>query len=111
MTEYKRPYFRRKKFSNKPKDIPSLKTLISSFIKDRNLEGVLESLEVVNSWDTIVGKNIADVSEAVRIENKILFVRIKNSVWRSELFMIQKYIIIKYNVHFKKRVIDRIMFI
>ncbi len=111
MTDYYKPYSRRKRFSNKPKDIPTIKTLLSNFVKDRKLEGIFENIEIVNSWNKLVGENIAKVSKAVRIENKILFVRIINSSWRSELFMFQKDIIIKYNVHFKKRVIDKIMFI
>ncbi len=111
MADYSRPYSRRKRFSNKPKDIPSLKVLISTFIKDRKLEAVIERIEVLDSWNKLVGDNISKVSKAVRLENKILFVKIINSSWRSELFMFQKEIIIKFNVHFKKRVIDKIMFI
>ena len=111
MANYKIPFVRRKKVYHKPKDIPTLKDLLSSFIKDRKLEGIIESFEIIDSWNELVGENIANISEATRYENKILYVRIKNSVWRSELFMIQKDIIIKFNTHFKKRVIDRIMFV
>jgi predicted nucleic acid-binding Zn ribbon protein len=45
------------------------------------------------SWRRIVGSLLADRTEIVKMENKILFIAVNNSVWMQELIL-QKYRII-----------------
>ncbi len=65
----------------------------------RSLFGVLKSLgietkvkehEVIGRWPEIVGDQIAKISTADHVINGVLFVKVKNSVWRNELIMLKK---------------------
>lgn len=45
------------------------------------------------NWRRIVGSLLADRTEIVKMENKVLFIAVSNSVWMQELIL-QKYRII-----------------
>jgi hypothetical protein len=55
--------------------------------------------------------DLGKIAEAKKIEKEILFLRVENSVWRSELNFKQAIIVEKINLHFKEKVVKAIKFL
>jgi predicted nucleic acid-binding Zn ribbon protein len=84
----------------------SLQEVMNKLIKDLGIEKKVLDYQVLNIWSDVVGKRIAEISKAEKIENKILIVKVLNSAWRNELLYHKKYIIDKLNKKVGKRVLD-----
>ncbi len=51
------------------------------------------------------------IANPVKIEKKILFLKVENSVWRNELHIIQKRLCEKINTKFDENLIEKIKFL
>lgn len=51
------------------------------------------------------------IAKAVKVEKEILYLRVENSVWRSELNLKRNQIVEKVNKHFDSKVIKNIKFV
>jgi predicted nucleic acid-binding Zn ribbon protein len=74
------------------------------------IQSKLQQYEAVNQWSAVVGKRIAEQTEAIRIEKGILVVRVKTAVWRNELNMRKQEIIEKLNRAVKTDAVKDIRF-
>jgi hypothetical protein len=54
---------------------------------------------------------LKSIAKAVKVDTKVLFLRVDNSVWRSELNFKKKLIIEKVNKHFNSEIIKYIKFV
>lgn len=54
-------------------------------IKDLGFEKKLDQVRVVREWPHIVGENIARISQAERVYEDVLYVKVKSATWRTEL--------------------------
>lgn len=79
---------------------PGLSGLKSDII---NSETILEFAKIFPELEPIV--------KPIKIENKTLFLKVENSVWRSELNLQSKSLIEKLNSHFKEDRIKAIRFL
>ena len=86
----------------------TLEHAINKLIKDLGIENKVLDNQVLNSWNSIVGKRISEISKAEKIENRILFVKVLNSSWRNELLYHKKTIIDKLNKKMGKKIVDDI---
>jgi hypothetical protein len=82
---------------NEEKDFEKIKTAAENF-------------DVVEKFAEIFPE-LKKVTEAVKINNNMLFLRVENSVWRSELNFKQKILVEKINNYFGKKVIKAIKFV
>jgi len=88
----------------------TLQQAINKLIKDLGIENRVLENQVLNVWSTVVGKRIAEISSADKIENKVLIVRVLHSSWRNELLYHKRNIIDKLNKKIGKRMVDDIKF-
>ncbi len=82
---------------NAPKHIcEALKALF----KDLGYDKKISQMQVIEKWSDIVGENIANIAQAERVQNNILYVKVKSMTWRTELLFQKKTILekIKQNV-------------
>jgi predicted nucleic acid-binding Zn ribbon protein len=86
----------------------SLGQALKKLLNDLGIEDNVTNYQVINLWTEVVGKKIATVSTAEKIENKILFVKVTNDSWRNELTFHKKEIVEKLNNKIGKRVIEDI---
>lgn len=86
----------------------TLEEAIKNLIKNLGIEDQVQVNQVLNVWPTIVGKRIADVSQAKKIEHNVLFVKVLNDSWRNELLFLKKNIIEKLNKKVGKEIIKDI---
>ena len=62
-----------------------LKDALNNFFENQDIKEKVEDNNIFVIWKDIVGENIAKVTKVDKFKNNILFIKTKNSAWRSEL--------------------------
>jgi hypothetical protein len=75
-----------------------------------NLRESLKNYRVVDEFEKIF-PDLKAIAKAVKIEKNILFLRVENSVWKSELNFNKSLIIEKINKHYNQSIIKTIKFL
>jgi hypothetical protein len=75
-----------------------------------SLRETVKNYDVVDSF-TKIFPDLTEIATAVKSENKILFLRVENSVWRSELNFRKNLIVEKINRYFNEQIIKTIKFL
>jgi len=68
----------------------SLAEAVKDYIKEMRLEGKLNEVGIINSWEETVGKAIASRTTKIYIRDQVLYVHLSSSVVRSELLMLRQ---------------------
>ena len=82
-----------------------------------NMEPAFEGLrKIINESDVVadfskIFPDLARVASAVKVEKKVLSLKVENPAWRSELKFREKQIIDKVNEYFNESRINRIRFV
>jgi len=88
----------------------SLSDVLKEYIKSTRIERKLKEVDVVESWENLLGKTIAHYTRNIYIRNKILYVEISSSVVKNELFMMREEICRKINENAGEDLVSRIIF-
>lgn len=83
--------------------------LIRQVLKENNLDGRLKEYELINSWEKVIGKNVANATTDIYIRNRKLFVKVRSSVMRNELLIIRDGLIRALNREVQANIIDDIV--
>ena len=86
---------------------------VSDILQSKEFEpinNILIENEVVRKFSEIF-PDLKKIAKAKKISNKTLFLRVQDSVWRSELNFHKETIIEEINKHFKKEIVKNIRFI
>jgi Protein of unknown function (DUF721). len=75
----------------------SLAEAIKDFVKEMNMEGKLNEIGLINSWEEIVGKAISSRTSNIYIKDQVLYVHLNSSVVRNELLMLRQELIERLN--------------
>lgn len=62
---------------------------LAGYLRKSGLGERLEQASVVDEWAAMVGPRIADVTEALHVNNGVLFVGVRSSAWLMELRMME----------------------
>ncbi len=81
-----------------------------AYLKERGLWNQVKQEEVIINWAGLVGERIAANSEAFKINNRILWIKVKDSVWLHHLSMMKIQIIEKINKNLEAEKIDDLLF-
>jgi predicted nucleic acid-binding Zn ribbon protein len=68
----------------------SLAEAVQDFIREMNLEGKLNEVHLINSWEETVGKAISSRTSKIYIKDQVLYVHLNSSVVRNELLMLRQ---------------------
>jgi predicted nucleic acid-binding Zn ribbon protein len=82
-----------------------LKGMIERFLKAYGLTEKMEEMNIINNWEEIVGKAIANRTKSVRIHEKVLYIDLTSSVMRDELQAAKSVILQKVNEYAKKDIV------
>lgn len=63
---------------------------MKDYLKEMHLEGKLNEISVINSWEETVGKAIASRTSKIYIKDQVLYVYLSSSVVRNELLMLRQ---------------------
>ncbi|MEZ5102915.1 MAG: DUF721 domain-containing protein [Draconibacterium sp.] len=91
-------------------NIQSIGDVLREYIKESKLEHKLKEVDVVQSWEELLGKTIANYTQDVSLKNKVLFVKISSSVVKNELFMMREEIRRKLNEKAGEEMVSQIIF-
>ena len=89
----------------------SLKKAIEGAIEKTGIDTALKQESAVFLWKEIVGKVVADVTEAISVEKGVLVIKTGSPTWRQELHLQKKEIIKKVNKKIGTKAIKEIRFI
>ena len=88
-----------------------LKEALNSFFEQQDIKEKIEDNSIHVAWIEIVGENISKVTKIDKIKNNILYIKTKNSAWRSELSFQKEDLKTKIFVKLPKMKIKEIRFI
>ena len=88
-----------------------LKEVLQELIETYRLEGKLNEVKAVHSWEKVVGEMIARHTKDLYIRNGKLFVKIDSPALKNELSYSSSVIIEKINTEAGSKVVVEIIFI
>ena len=83
--------------------------ILKDSLKDLNIEGKLKEVQLVNSWEKVVGKTVAKYTQKIFVKDKKLVVILTSSVVRNELLMIKDGLIKALNESVGTQIIEDIV--
>lgn len=91
----------------------SFRTITEVLDKEKEFEKLRESLKNYNVVDEFekIFPELKQIATAVKLEKQVLFLRVENSVWKSELNFQKTLLIEKINTHFNEVVIKSLKFL
>jgi len=92
------------------KSFKSISEILGSSGEFEKFRKAAKESEVVDRFFEIM-PGLEGVAEPVKLEKGILFLKVQNSVWRSELFLKQKTLAEKINRFFDENLVKTIKFI
>ena len=75
----------------------SLGEAMKEYLKAMKLEGKIQEINLIKEWENVVGVMIARNTENLYVQNRRLFVTVRSSVIRAELFMIREELVKRLN--------------
>jgi predicted nucleic acid-binding Zn ribbon protein len=87
----------------------NISELVSQLLKDLKIDHKLKEVRLINSWNEVLGNNVARVTSRIFIKNRVLFVYLKSPVVRNELMMLKSGIIKSLNEKVGEKIIDDIV--
>ena len=87
----------------------TIANVIKDFLKDAQIEGKLKEVQVVNSWEELVGKVIARRTNRIYIKNGKLYLHMNSSIVKNELLMHREGIIERINTNAGEEIINEIV--
>jgi predicted nucleic acid-binding Zn ribbon protein len=88
----------------------SLSQVLRDYVKGTSIEKKLKEVDIVQSWEELLGKTIAHYTKNVSLKNRILYLEINSSIVKNELFMMREEIRRKLNEKAGEELVDKIIF-
>jgi len=88
----------------------SLAEALRDYISEMKMERKLKEVDVVQSWESLLGKTIARYTRNIYLSRGILYVEITSPVVKNELLMMREEIRQRMNKQAKEEVITKIVF-
>jgi hypothetical protein len=90
-------------------DIKSISQIIAQE-EFKDIREIAESYNVIEEFYTIFPE-LKKIATPKKVEDRVLFIKVENSVWKSELFLYRKQITEKINRFFNKQILKTIKLI
>ncbi len=90
-------------------EFQSLGNAIKDYLKVEKIDGKLAEIEAVNLWESLIGRQIARATSTIYIKDGVLYIHLKSSIVRNELFMMRDEIIQAMNQRMGQRVVKAIV--
>lgn len=75
----------------------SISDVLRSYTRENNLNRKLIELDLIKSWESVMGKTVARYTGNLYIQNSTLFVETTSPIVRNELLMMKEEIRIRLN--------------
>ena len=94
----------------KKSNTQSISKILNDFIKDSNIGPKLKEVDILNAWESLLGKAISSYTKNLIIRNGVLYATMSSPVVKSELMMMKGEIIKRLNAEVGEEVIHSIVF-
>lgn len=84
--------------------------ILRSYVKENKLENKLAEVDIISSWEEVMGKTVASYTESLNIQHGTLFVKTSSPILRNELLMMKEDIRKRLNEKAGSEVIKQIVF-
>jgi hypothetical protein len=88
-----------------------LKHILQRFIKAIGGEEKIKQIRLQQNWEILMGKNINEQTQKIYFKNNILFLKIRSSVVKHELYMMKTEIIKHLRQSNDQMIIEDIVFL
>jgi len=88
----------------------SISSVLKSYVRENHLERKLNELDLIKSWEEVMGKLVARYTGNLYIQNSTLFVETTSPVVRNELLMMKEEIRVRLNEVVGEELIKTIIF-
>ncbi len=87
-----------------------LSEVLKQYVEQNKLQTKLSEVDIVGSWERLMGKTVASYTEDIRITNGTLFIKLKSPILKNELIMMREQIKKHLNEESGAEVIKQIVF-
>lgn len=88
----------------------SLGEALREYVREIRIERKLKEVDIVQSWENLLGKSVARYTRNLYISKGILYVEISSSVVKNELLMMREEIRKKMNEQAGEELVAKIVF-
>jgi hypothetical protein len=88
----------------------SIGSVLKSYVRENNLERKLNELDLIKSWESVMGKTVSRYTGNLYIQNSTLFVETTSPIVRNELLMMKEEIRVRLNEVVGEELIKAIIF-
>jgi predicted nucleic acid-binding Zn ribbon protein len=88
----------------------SISSVLKSYVQENNLERKLNELDLIKSWESVMGKTVSRYTGNLYIQNSTLFVETTSPIVRNELLMMKEEIRVRLNEVVGEELIKTIVF-
>ena len=88
----------------------SISSVLKSYVQENNLERKLNELDLIKSWESVMGKTVSRYTGNLYIQNSTLFVETTSPIVRNELLMMKEEIRVRLNEVVGEELIRAIVF-
>jgi hypothetical protein len=88
----------------------SIRDVLKSYVQENNLEQKLTELDLIKSWESVMGKTVMRYTGNLYIQNSTLFVETTSPIVRNELLMMKEEIRTRLNEVVGQELIKTIIF-
>ena len=74
----------------------SVGEVLENFLSRSGLKRRVQEQKILDSWERVVGKTVAERTEPIRVQNRVLQVKVDSSVWMQQLQFMKGLIIQKF---------------
>ena len=92
------------------KNTEKISDVIQQIFQQNNLQQKLDEVDIMQSWEKVLGSTIKNYTSELIIKNGVLYVKLSSSVLRNELMMTRSKLIASLNEKVGKEVIKDIVF-
>ena len=84
--------------------------VLRDYVRTMNMDRKLKEVDVVQSWETLLGKTIAGYTRNIYLSKQVLYVETSSSVVKNELVMMREEIRLKMNELAGEEMVLKIVF-
>lgn len=85
-----------------------LSEILTQIMYEQHLDIPLLEKRIIEGWDKVMGKSVADYTIDISLKNRILYIKISSSVLRHELFLQRTQIKDKMNEFVKQQYVKEV---
>ena len=89
---------------------PSMGEVLGEFFRRTGINRKIQEQKILNSWEEAVGEGVAERTQAIRVQNRVLQVKVANSVWMQELQFMKELIMQKLHQQAGKNILQDLRF-